>query len=77
MGVAEIKALPVLIQNREGVLTIGGAEEGTLITVYDLSGRLVGQATAEVTTTSIATSLRAGSTAIVRIGERAVKVLMR
>ena len=77
VGVTEVKAMPVLIRNMGGIITVSGAEEGTPIAVYDLGGQLVGTATTEGIATNVQTSLRAGQTAIVRIGERGVKVLLK
>lgn len=76
-AVTEVKAQPVLIQTEIGIVTIQGAAEGTPIAVYDLEGRKYGTAFSEKERATIATSLRPGSVAVVRIGERAVKVLMK
>jgi len=75
--VKEIKALPVLIQTQGGTITIQGAAEGTPITVYDIDGKEYGSAIGEKDYTTIDTSLRPGSVAIVKIGEKSVKVLMK
>ena len=76
-GVANVKAMPVLIQGEEGVLHISGAPEGTAINVYEIGGQLVGFAKAYSDTTIIPTTLPQGSIAIVKIGEKAIKVLMK
>ena len=76
-GVANVKAMPVLIQGEEGVLHISGAPEGTAINVYEIGGQLVGFAKAYSDTTIIPTTLPPGSIAIVKIGEKAIKVLMK
>ena len=76
-GVANVKAMPVLIQGEEGVLHISGAPEGTAINVYEIGGQLVGSAKASSDTTIIPTTLSQGSIAIVKIGEKAIKVLMK
>lgn len=67
----------VLIQSNGGTLTISGTYIGTMINVYDTAGRLVGSAKASSDTTTVNTSLRSGEIAIVKIGEKAVKVLIR
>lgn len=60
-----------------GILLVRGVEAGTAITVYSLSGQKLASAKAASTaTTSIATTLKKGDAAIVRIGEKSVKVLM-
>ena len=76
-GVANVKAMPVLIQGEDGVLHISGAPEGTIINVYEIGGQLIGSAKASSDTTVIPTTLSQGSIAIVKIGEKAVKVLMK
>ena len=77
IGVANVKAIPVLKQGEDGMLRITGAPEGTAINVYEIGGQLVGSAKASSDTTVIPTTLSQGSIAIVKIGEKAVKVLMK
>ena len=74
---AEVSSRPVLISSSDGTLHIQGAVEGTEITVYDLSGRKLASVKASGTATNaIATKLRKGETAIVRIGLKSLKVLI-
>ena len=75
--VKEVKALPVLIQTQGGIITIQGAAEGTTIAIYDLEGKQHGSTISDKERATIATSLRPGSTAVVKIGEKAIKVLLR
>ena len=72
---AEISSSPVLITNNGGTLTIQGAEAGTEITVYDLTGRRLASAKAAGTVSAIDTKLKKGDTAILRIGDKSVKVM--
>lgn len=76
-AVAEVKAMPVLIQTQGGTFTIQEATEGTTISIYDIDGKEYGTTIAGKGRTTINTSLRPGSTAIVMIGEKAVKVLVK
>lgn len=76
-GVANVKAMPVLIQGEDGVLHISGTPEGTVISAYDIGGQLVGSTKASSNTPVISTTLPQGSIAIVKIGDKAVKVLMK
>ena len=76
-AVAEVKALPVLIRTQGGIICIQGATEGTPIAVYDTSGKQYGSAIAEKDRTTIITSLRPGTVAVVKIGEKAIKVLVK
>ena len=73
-AVTEVKAMPVLIQSEGNVLTINGAPAGTPIQVYDLSGKLIGNATAIEGTTRVQTAT-SEKVVVVRVGERSVKVM--
>ena len=76
-AVTEVKALPVLIQSNRGIITVQGANEGTEIMVYSVNGMKLGSAIATQGLATISTSLQPGSTAIVKIGEKAIKVLIK
>ena len=76
-AVASVRAMAVLIQNSGNMLTVSGAEEGTTINVFDMSGRQVGSAKATSDATNINTTLRSGDIGIVKIGDKTVKVLMK
>ena len=73
-AVTEVKAMPVLIQSEGNGLTIEGAEAGTAIRVYDLSGRLIGSTTAVEGATRVNVAAAAEKVVIVKVGERSVKV---
>jgi hypothetical protein len=76
-GVASIRAKAVMIQNNGNVLNITGAPEGSIINVYDLSGQMVGSAMAGPESTNIPTTLQGGEIGVVKIGDKAVKVVVR
>ena len=76
-GAKQLESLPVLIQNEGSNLTISGAPGGTPISVFNLSGQKVGSATASGMTTTIGTSLQSGEAAVVKIGKKAVKVVVK
>lgn len=76
-AVMELKAMPVLIQSQGGTISIQGAAEGTPIAVYDIEGKQYGSTIADKDRATITTSLRPGSIAIVKIGEKAVKVAIK
>lgn len=76
-GVAQVRANAVLIQSHDGTLSIAGVVDGTDIAVYSTSGQMVGSAKAHDTTSTITTTLRSGNVAIIRIGEKSVKVIMQ
>ena len=76
-SVSQVSARAVLIQANNGILSISGVENGTDIAVYSSSGMMVGSAKSIGESSSIATSLRNGEIAIVKIGDKAVKVVMK
>ena len=51
--------------------------EGSKIAIYDVTGQLVGSGKATAETTNISTQLCNGDIAIVKIGNRAVKVVVK
>ena len=76
-AVQSIEAQPVLIQANGQVVRITGAPEGSTIAIYDTSGKLMGSGKATAGTTDISTQLCNGDVAIVKIGDRAVKVVVK
>ena len=74
---AQIPSTPVLIQTHEGMVRIDGAPQGTDISIYNTNGQLVGSVKATAGTTEISTSLRNGDIAIVKMGDKAVKVVVK
>ena len=76
-GIVTIRAQSVLIQGNSNTLNITGVAEGTPISVYDVTGKLVGVAKASAETTSISTKLCSGQIALIKIGEKTVKVSMK
>ena len=76
-NVTNVRARAILIMSNSSQLTISGADEGTAINVFDISGRLVGIAKASPEVTTINTSLRNGDIGIVKIGEKAIKVIIK
>ena len=74
--VKEMSALPVLIQSSNGTLRITGAEDGTPISVYTTSGQLLGTTTVHGNEATLGTNLHHGI-AVVRIGNRSVKVMVK
>ncbi len=76
-AITEVKALPVLIQTQSGIITVQGAAEGTEIMACGINGVQQGSAIAGKGIATINTSLQPGAVAIVRIGEKTIKVTMR
>ena len=65
------------IQSANGQITVTGLTDGTTVAVYDLSGKQVGTATSKGGQVSISTGMTAGAAAIVKIGDKSVKTMMK
>lgn len=76
-AVTEVKAMPVLIQTQGSTIIVQGTEEGTPIAIYSVDGKQYGSAIAEKDSTTIFTTLQPRSVAIVKIGEKTVKVMIK
>ena len=72
-AVTEVRALPVLIQSHGGTISIQGLDAGTLVSIYSTDGKQQGSMVVNGATT-IRTSLQPSSIAIVKIGERSIKI---
>ena len=73
----EMNLRPLLIQANCGNINIQGAEDGTRIAVYNVNGRQIGSAVSAFNTTDVSTPLKKGDVAIVKVGQRSVKVIMK
>ena len=73
----QIKSTPVLIKSNEGSISINGVKADTEITVYDISGNKVSATVANGDEVVINTSLSKNETAIIHIGNKAIKIIMR
>ena len=76
-GVKEQRAVPVLIQSENRKVFVSGATDGTPITVYGTDGKKTGFAISRSGMAEVGVNLPLGSIAIVKIGEKAVKVLVK
>lgn len=76
-SVSQVRAKAILIQTNNGTLNVTGVENGADITVYSPSGMMVGSAKSISESASVATSLKNGEIAIVKIGDKSVKVVMK
>ena len=67
----------VLIQSEGGILKVEGVDDGTLVTVYTPDGKQAGSAVCRNGAALVGTSIQPGNTAIVKIGEKSVKVIVK
>ena len=75
--IAEVQAVPILIQTQGNTITVEGAEAGTEIILYGMNGVQLDSVIATTGVASLSTSRLSGSVAIVKIGNKTVKVLVK
>ena len=76
-GIANISANAVLIQSEGGSIKVQGVDEGTQVNVYGINGTQAGSAVSQAGAATINTNLQPGSIAIVKIGQKSVKVVVK
>ena len=76
-GVADIPANAVLIQGEGGTIKVHGCKDGEQVSVYSINGTKAGSAVSENGSATINTTLQPGNVAIVKIGEKSVKIIMK
>ena len=76
-GIANVPAKAMLIQSNGGQLTIEGTNDDERITVYSINGTQAGSAISNDGSAVINTNLQPGNVAIVKIGEKSVKVVVK
>ena len=76
-GVAQIPSKAVLLQSEGGILKIEGVDDGTQVAVYTPDGKQAGSTVCRNGVALVGTSIKPGNTAIVKIGEKAVKVIVK
>ena len=78
-SVAKVEARPTLIQSSNGVLTITseGNTEVTPIKVYNTAGQMVSSSSMTNGMTTLDSNMDSGEIAIVKIGEKSVKVVVK
>lgn len=76
-SVTQVQAHAVLIQASDGQITITGADNGTEIYAYEINGQQVGATISHNGYANLNTNMRPGSIAIIKIGDRSVKVVIK
>ena len=76
-GIANIPAQAVLIQSEGGSIKVQGVDEGTQVNVYSINGTQAGSAISQGGAATINTNLQPGSIAIVKIGQKSFKVVIK
>ena len=76
-GIANIPAQAVLIQSEGGTITVQGCDEGEQVSIYGINGIQAGQSISQNGAAIVNTNLQPGSIAIVKIGQKSVKVVIK
>jgi len=76
-GIANIPANAVLIQSEGGSIKVQGVDEGTQVNVYGINGSQVGTAVSQNGAATVNTTLQQGSVAIIKVGKKSIKVMMK
>ena len=74
--IANVKALPVVVQANNGTITVTGANDGTMVEVYGISGTKLGEAKTTLNKATIHTDAQTGSVVIVKVGNKSIKVAL-
>ena len=75
-GIINIPAKAALVTSNGGILSISCQLDGAEVAVYTTAGTLIGTTTIDNGTATIATGLSKGSVAIVKIGNKSIKVIV-
>ena len=75
-GIINIPATAALITSNNGTITVNCSLNGEAVAVYTTGGVLVSTTTIENGSATIATGLSKGTIAIIKIGEKSVKVII-
>lgn len=75
--VANLPAKALLIQSKGGTINVQGADDGEAIRVYNVNGTLAGSAISQNGNANVITSLKPDNIAIVKVGEKNVKILVK
>ncbi len=76
-AIANIPSRAALIQSQGGIITIQGIDDGTQVNVYNVNGTQEGSAICRNNEAVVNTNLQPGTIAIVKIGTKNVKVLIK
>ena len=76
-GIAQVPAKAVLIQAAGGTINVQGCDDGERVSIYSINGSQVGTAVSQNGVATVNTTLQLGSIAIVMIGQKSVKVIMK
>lgn len=76
-GISQIRSKALLIQADNGQITITGTEDGTKVNAYEVNGQQIGSVISHNGYAKLNTNLKSGSIAILKIGDRSVKFVIK
>ena len=76
-GIAQVPAKAVLIQAAGGAINVQGCDDGERIDVYSINGSQVGTAISQNGAATVNTTLQQGSVAIIKVGKKSIKVVVK
>lgn len=76
-SISYVRAMPVMIQNDGGRLTVNGINDGEYVNVYNVNGIEVGSTVSCNGSAVLNTNLSIGSIAIVKIKDKSIKVVLK
>lgn len=75
--VVEFTATPVLIQSYGGIVTVQGTADGTPVNIYTTAGTQADSAVSQHNMAHINTNMQPGTIAIIKIGDKSVKTVVK
>ena len=76
-GIAQVPAKAVLIQAVGGAINVQGCDDGERIGIYSINGSQVGTAVSQNGAATVNTTLQPGSVAIIKVGKKSVKIVVK
>lgn len=76
-GIVGVSSMPVHVSNEGGEIIVDGLENNSEVKVYTTDGTLIRKSTTANNSVSITTPLKPGSIALVDLGHKVVKVVMK
>lgn len=76
-GITNVHAKALLLQAAGGVINVQGCDDGEQVGVYSINGSQVGTAVSQNGAATVNTTLQSGSVAIIKVGEKSIKVVVK
>lgn len=76
-GITKLEASETSVKCEDGQLTVEGIDDGQIVDVYSLNGEKHGSAVGKNGVAQINTNLKAGNIAVIKIGNKSVKITIK